>query len=92
MSNQDGNANQQDDFQAQWDDLDEKVILAQILTELQQIRVAIQGADTGAEESKSYECRKCGATVPTDARQRHAREQHRAPPGAEDTLFTEVEG
>ena len=79
-----------DDFEAQWDDLDEKVILAQILTELQQIRVAIQGADTGAQESKSYECRKCGATVPTDARARHAREQHRAPPGAEDTLFTEV--
>ena len=79
-----------DDFEAQWDDLDEKVILAQILTELQQIRVAIQGADTGAQESKSYECRKCGATVPMDARARHAREQHRAPPGAEDTLFTEV--
>ena len=81
-----------DDFQAQWDDLDEKVILAQILTELQQIRVAIQSADTGAQESESYECRKCGATVPAGDRERHARSQHKAPFDMVDGLFTEVEG
>lgn len=76
------------DPEAAWEDIDEKVLLAQILTELQQIRVAIQGAEQGAEPSAVYECRKCGATVPEDARERHARETHRCPPGAEASLFT----
>lgn len=79
-----------DDYADEWDEIDEKVLLAQILTELQQIRLAIQGAEQATEQSDTFECRKCGATVEADARERHASEQHRAPPGAEDTLFTGV--
>ena len=85
-----------DDFEAQWNDLDEKVILAQILTELQQIRMALtdaeQGAQSDGDERDAYRCRKCDATVPAGDRERHARSQHKAPTDMVDGLFTEVEG
>ena len=84
-----------DDFQAQWDDLDEKVILAQILTELQQIRLLLSDAESGAQsdgdEQDAYRCRKCDATVPAGDRERHARLQHKAPADMVDGLFEEVE-
>ena len=84
------------DFEDQWNDLDEKVILAQILTELQQIRVLLSDAERDAQsdgdEQDAYRCRKCDATVPAGDRERHARSQHKAPGDMVDGLFTEVEG
>jgi len=86
---------EQDDFEDQWNDLDEKVILAQILTELQQIRLLLSQADTGASDDAdtqdTYRCRKCQTTVPADARADHARNAHKAPPGMADGMFTAVE-
>ena len=85
-----------DDFEDQWNDLDEKVILAQILTELQQIRLLLsdaeQGAQSDGDEQDAYRCRKCTEVVEADARERHARSQHKAPGDMVDGLFTEVEG
>ena len=85
-----------DDFEEQWNDLDEKVILAQILAELQQIRLLLSDAESGAQsdgdEQDAYRCRKCDATVPADARERHARSQHKAPADMVDGMFTEVDG
>ena len=79
-----------------WQDLDEKVILAQILTELQQIRLLLsdaeQGAQSDGDEQDAYRCRKCDATVSAGDRERHARSQHKAPFDMVDGLFTEVDG
>ena len=84
-----------DDFEDQWNDLDEKVILAQILTELQQIRLLLSDAERGAQsdgdEQDAYRCRKCDATVPAGDRERHARSQHKAPADMVAELFVGVE-
>jgi len=87
-----------DDFEDQWNDLDEKVILAQILTELQQIRLLLSQADTGASddaggETPEYQCTKCpgDVRVAEGDRERHARKQHKAPPDMIDGMFTAVE-
>jgi len=40
----------QEDYQAEWEDVPEKVILAQIMTELQQIRLLLQERDTRASD------------------------------------------
>lgn len=83
-------------YEQQWDDLSEKVILAQILTELQQIRLLLADADSAAQsdsdDAATYRCTECQTTVPADERESHARETHKAPPGMEDTLFEEVDG
>ena len=85
-----------DDFEAQWDDLDEKVILAQILTELQQIRVALTDATDDAQRQRNteptYRCRKCQATVEPSDRERHAMNAHKCPADMVSGLFTEVDG
>ena len=84
-----------DDFEDQWNDLDEKVILVQILTELQQIRLLLSQADSGAsdasEDKDTYQCQRCPETVPADARERHARSAHKAPPETVDGMFEVVE-
>jgi hypothetical protein len=76
-------------------DIPEKVILAQILTELQQIRLLLQTADSGAQsdadDAATYRCRECQTTLPADQRERHAREQHKAPPGLAEQFFERVE-
>jgi len=79
------------DYSEQWDDLEEKDILIGILTELQQIRLTLQGAENEQEEPQQvFECDKCGTTVPKDERERHAIESHNAPKGMVDSLFSEV--
>jgi len=90
--------NEQDDYADEWEQLDEKVILAQILTELQQIRLALTDAETGASRDSDdapteYTCTKCpGDTrVPAGERQRHAREQHKATEDMVDGMFEGVE-
>lgn len=79
------------EYEQQWEELDEKVILAQILTELQQIRLAVtppqdqqQARDAGGG---MFECKRCGATVEADERGRHASGEHRAPPGMAEEMF-----
>jgi len=88
---------QDPDYEAEWEQLDEKVILAQILAELSQIRMLLDDADAAQSDreddaTEMFRCTACVDTrVPADERARHAREQHKAPPGAEATLFERVE-
>ncbi|AFH22750.1 hypothetical protein OSG_eHP34_00085 [environmental Halophage eHP-34] len=75
----------------QWDDLDDKTLLVQILMELKAIRMRLP-EDTSQEQhtdtTTMYECDHCGATVKADERKDHALSQHKAPPDMMDTLFT----
>lgn len=83
------------DYEQEFEDLDETVILVQILAELQQIRMTLttasDGAQSDASDDPAYRCRKCDTTVPADARERHAAETHKAPPGMADEMFERVE-
>ena len=96
MNEQDLSDKEREQYEQAWQDLDEKVILAEILTELQQIRLLLsdaeQGAQSDGDEQDAYRCRKCDATVPAGDRERHARSQHKAPFDMVDGLFTEVDG
>jgi hypothetical protein len=86
-----------DDFEQEWQDLDAKVILAQILAELQQIRLLLSDAESDATSESDaevmYRCTKCpGDTqVPKSDRERHARSEHKAPPDMMDALFSRVD-
>jgi len=75
------------DYTDEWDELSEKEILIGILTELQQIRMAVTDASDDAEGERGYRCRRCNETVPADAREQHARSTHKAPPGMVDGMF-----
>jgi len=91
MSERDLSDEERERYEQQWEDLDEKVLLAQMLTELQQIRRSLQGDRGGREgSSEMYECVRCGARVEADERERHASGEHRAPPGVVEELFEEV--
>ena len=83
------------DFKDQWNDLDEKVILVQILTELQQIRMALTDATDDAQGQRNteptYRCRKCQATVKPSDRERHAMNAHKSPADMVAGMFVEVE-
>ena len=78
-----------------WKDLDEKVILVQILTELQQIRMTLTDATDDAQRDKNteptYRCRKCQATVEPSDRERHALNAHKCPADMVAGMFVEVE-
>jgi hypothetical protein len=89
-----------DDYADEWDDLDPKVLLAQLLAEQQRTNQLLTQAlddaptptgDATAADDPQYECRKCNETVPAGDRERHATSQHAAPPGDADRLFTRVE-
>ena len=83
------------DFEQQWDDLDDKVILVQILTELQQIRMALtgptQGSQTDRNSATMYECKRCGEQVTQGEKERHAMNAHKCPADMVDGMFVEVE-
>ena len=83
------------DFEQQWDDLDDKVILVQILTELQQIRMALTGAaqhpQTDRNSAPMYECKRCGKQVTEGEAPRHGYKEHKAPPDMVAGMFVEVE-
>lgn len=73
-------------FEAQLDDLTEKDLLIHILVELQAQRHYLAQLAEGADRSENerpelWECNMCGATVPDDRREDHARAEHGAPPG-----------
>ena len=84
-----------DDFEQQWGDLDDKVILVQILTELQQIRMALTGAaqhpQTDRNSAPMYECKRCGKQVTQGEKEQHAYKQHKAPADMVGGMFTVVE-
>ena len=84
-----------DDFKDQWNDLDEKVILVQILTELQQIRMTLTDATDDAQRDENtettYRCRKCQATVEPSDRERHAMNAHKCPADMVAGMFVEVD-
>lgn len=79
-----------DDYEEQWDQIDEKVLLAQILTELQQIRCAL--SDGARDAPAMYECTLCPGEqrVPAGDRERHAMHEHKASPEMSDGMFEEV--
>lgn len=80
-----------DDYSDEWNELDEKVILAQILSELQQIRLTLQNGTAAPEsESTMYECKRCGAIVEVDERERHAQGEHNTPADMIGSEFEEV--
>ena len=83
-------------YEQQWQDLPEKVILVQILAELQRLNQTLSDAEGGAQsdgdEQDAYRCRKCDATVTAGDRERHARSQHKTPADMVDGMFEEVEG
>jgi hypothetical protein len=84
-------------FEAEWEDLTEKEILVGILSELQQIRVVLSQADSGAQSESDgdvmYRCRRCpdGTEVAKGDRERHATKQHKAPVDMVDSMFERVE-
>ena len=82
-------------YEQQWQDLPEKVILVQILAELQRLNQTLSDAETDAQsdaaDETAYRCRKCTEVVEADARERHARSQHKAPADMVDGMFEEVE-
>lgn len=85
-------------YEQEWEQISEKALQAQILMELQQIRVLLSaggtnetvGGDTDAGANE-YECDLCDWTGPEGDRERHATGQHRAPPGEWQGMFTERE-
>lgn len=81
-----------DDYEAEWEELDPKVIQVQILMELQAIRRALTDGQSDAQsDSTMYECKRCGANVEADERARHAQQSHKAPADMVDGMFEVVE-
>jgi len=82
-----------EDYEQEWDNLDEKEILMGILTELQQIRLLLQAENLDQEDSSKqlFECTKCGKTYSKDERREHAMSTHKAPEDMVDSLFTEID-
>jgi hypothetical protein len=72
---------EREQLEAQFADLDPKVIQVQILMELQQIRMALTEPQEEEETPDMYRCGACGEDVPAEKRQPHAEERHNAPKG-----------
>jgi hypothetical protein len=76
-----------------YEDMDEKLVLVQILAELQAIRQAVTDADAPGYEGddgpevEKVMCNKCGTEVPRHDRERHAVERHKCPPSLADTIY-----
>ena len=95
MNEQDLTDKEREQHEQAWKDLDEKVILVQILTELQQIRMTLTDATDDAQRQSNtettYRCRKCQATVEPSDRERHAMNAHKSPADMVDGMFVEVD-
>lgn len=85
---------ERDQYAAEWEELSEKVILAQLLAEQQRTNLLLERALSDgmddAEATPTYDCQKCSATVKADERERHAMNQHNAGAEMVDALFTEA--
>jgi len=85
-------------YEDQWQQLDEKVLQAQQVVELQRIRWLLESlveGDTGASDDSGsltkYACKKCNWTGVADNRAPHAEEKHNVPPGMTESLFEVVD-
>jgi hypothetical protein len=80
-----------------FEDVSQKELLVYILGELQQIRVVLSEADSGAQSESDgdvmYRCRRCpdGTEVAKGDRERHATTQHKAPADMVESMFERVE-
>jgi len=73
----------------EWSDLTEKEILIGVLTELQQIRMTLQSAQTDTEaNTEVLSCQRCEWQGPKEKATAHARDVHKAPPSIADSIFT----
>ena len=83
------------DYNDEWEQLDEKTVLVQILAELQRLNQTLGDAEDAAHsdrtEPERYRCRKCQETLNADARRHHALHAHKSPPGMVDAMFVPVE-
>lgn len=84
-----------DDYEEQWEQLDEKVLLVQILMQLEEANTHLQeltgGEQVQEEATPMYDCQRCTKTVKEEDRQQHAESQHNAPPYSWKSLFTPAE-
>ncbi len=73
----------------EWDELTEKEILIGVLTELQQIRMELQSAQTDTERDTAVlSCQRCEWQGSKEKATAHARDVHKAPPSIADSIFT----
>jgi len=81
---------EREELEAQYEDIDPKLIQIQILMELSAIRRALTEASEGSTETR-YTCKACGELVGASQRQSHLQSQHNAPPEADiQSRFTQV--
>jgi len=87
------NPEDQERYEQEFEELELKVIQVQILSELQAIRMLLQGEDLESREDSTerFECTKCEWQGPKDERQAHAQETHKAPATMLGHLFTRIE-
>ena len=67
------------EMEAQYKDLDPKVIQIQILVELQAIRMALTQPQGESETTEVYTCNACQESIPSDELKSHAVTEHSAP-------------
>jgi len=86
------------DYQEEWEQLDEKVLLASLLAEQQRTNQLLTQLTNGdsegnvdGEATPMFECVLCGDSVREGKRQRHAEGQHNTPPGGWEDVFERVE-
>jgi len=80
-----------EDYADEWEDLTEKEIFIGCLTELQQIRLLLQGAENNTEQRETmFVCDRCGETLSKDERKQHAVKGHNAHESMVDEMFTAV--
>lgn len=82
------------EFEAQYEDLDQKTIQISQLVELQRIRTLLEhglsGSAEESTESTTYECIRCETRVNADNRREHIEESHNAPPDLDLSTMYEV--
>jgi hypothetical protein len=89
---------EQADPAQRYEDMDEKLVLVQILAELQAIRTEVTDNDAAPTPPQSdttdaadmYKCRKCQREVKAADRRDHALERHKAPPEVARDIFDPV--
>ncbi len=87
------------DYEEEWEELDPKVLLVQLLAEQQRTNQLLEqlagGSDaTEQDPTEMYRCTLCAdpdQTVKREDRKRHAESQHNTPPGAWESAFEPVE-
>jgi hypothetical protein len=89
----------QPDPAQRYEEMDEKLVLVQILAELQAIRTEVTDTGTGAaptpdtdrtDAAEMYRCDKCRNEVKAGDRYDHALDAHKAPPKQAERMFTPV--